>query len=178
MYSSKVCGLKYYRKLDLYKSSNSNLIIDLKTGVATSYKWWNFSMKSPLDPNTILFNIYSYSITTSGHQRKAERFFREKGFRIEYINLGSKSTSLLNLLEYGPVSHIDSIAKLHVEMNRRGSKKSTNEQRKVEIQWHVGKLERLVELGCIVNLDNIETLIAWDLSEESDRILTKQEMSL
>ena len=74
-------SLKYFDKAKMYKNSTGTVKLNMNTLEAYSYDHWKFA-KPGSAYNTILFNVFKYSVTTQSHQRVVRRQLEELGFQI------------------------------------------------------------------------------------------------
>lgn len=72
--------MKYHKKLGLYKASN--VTFNLVTREAYSYGWWRFVS---VVNGYVVFNNYSYSVSTCKHQSKVRSLMNELGIKIDLI---------------------------------------------------------------------------------------------
>ena len=59
--------MKHFKRANIYKNSTGTVTFDPTKFEAYSYKWWRFVERIG---SLVVFNSYSYSNTTSGHQAK------------------------------------------------------------------------------------------------------------
>lgn len=78
-------SLKHFPKLNLYKNSTGTVKFNSQTLIATSYDHWTF-VKPSGKKNTVIFNTYRYSVTTSSHQRVVRRLLEELNINIEFVD--------------------------------------------------------------------------------------------
>lgn len=64
--------MKFYPRLGIYKASN--VTVNPTTLESVSYAWWTFSR---MVDGVLIFNLGTYSNTTTRHQQKALRIIRE-----------------------------------------------------------------------------------------------------
>lgn len=97
MYSKDV-GLTYKKREGIYANSTRSLTFNPETLEAFSYKWWRFVAKIE---GKVIFNNYSYSISTTKHQHKIRSLLYELGIKIDlFLPLpeGINSSSLAELI--------------------------------------------------------------------------------
>jgi hypothetical protein len=83
-------ALPYRKRAKRFEGNRARCTFDPNTGEARSYGHWRFVWKVK---NTYIFNTYSYSNTTSGHQSKVSCLLRELGIKnVLRVNLGSSGT--------------------------------------------------------------------------------------
>lgn len=88
--------VKYYSRLHMFKASNC--WFNPETFEAQSYDWWVFVKKVK---GKVVFNNYSYSPTTNGHQGIVRSLLRELGVKID-IEV-SVNGGLQNLFDQGVI---------------------------------------------------------------------------
>ena len=72
--------MTYKQKSGIYRNYNGNCTFDPKTFVGLSYNWWLFV--SQID-GKVIFNNYSYSVTTSSHQSSMRSLLNDLGIKID-----------------------------------------------------------------------------------------------
>lgn len=120
--------MKYYPRLKLYKACN--VTFNPNTLDARSYNWWSFVTKVG---NKVIFNNYSYSNSTRKHQSKVKSLMNELGISIDFyveapegLQTPSWPRDAIELLTYR-------IKNLQDAVNKKGSKKTKNQERLAEI---------------------------------------------
>jgi hypothetical protein len=132
-----------------YKQTNASLWVsdDLRQVRAYSYGWWRF-----LDTDTVgnvVFNRYSYSVSTGGHQRDVESILERLGVRVDLwlsrTRRGFHETGGIQASIDDEIKCIRTeIDSLHAAIARKGSRKAKNVERAAEIK----RLEyRIVDLA-------------------------------
>ena len=134
-YPSKVSGLKFYKRLDIYKNYKGSNRVDPKTMEAHSYQWWKYLMKVD---DLLIFNSYTYSNSTSKHQVHTLNLLRSMGKKPDvYIEchqgLGSWETAIAD--------YEVRIAGLEKLIATPKTRKAKNEERKATIEHFRGKIE-------------------------------------
>ncbi len=136
--------MKYYSRLNMYKASNVSF--NPESLKSYSYDWWLFTR---MHNGSLVFNNANYSISTCGHQSKVRNLLGELGHDIDLVfrftNESLKDIELaaqdeINLAE-------DRIKELNELINKKGTRKTTNEKRRMEIedlQLHIAEVEQLI----------------------------------
>ena len=133
--------MKYYKTLEVYKNSTGSNVVDLVNTQAHSYGWWQYLK---VIGDTVVFNNYSYSSTTSRHQRDCQQLLGWPDY-IMYIetSLSLSNSDCLNdaikALEYD-------IKELQAASDKPRSRKSTNEQRCIDIGKAYSKIQEIKAL--------------------------------
>lgn len=92
-------GLKYFSRLKIYKNYSGTNRFNPETFKAYSYEWWCFVMKHPT--LGIIFNDFSYSVTTRKHQSQMRTLLRNLGHEIAFTIEAPKGLQdLKSALEY------------------------------------------------------------------------------
>ena len=73
-------GLKYFKRLKIWKSSTGNVKFDPTSVRATSYNWWVFVRKIK---GKVVFNDYNYSPSTGGHQNAVRALLKKLKINID-----------------------------------------------------------------------------------------------
>lgn len=133
--------MRFLKTKNQYKASNFLYEVDGKK--SWSYNWWLFSIE--ID-GKLLFNNTHYSITTSAHQSKAHKLI---GYTTpKYYSFHHTKTSLSNL-EQAFKDELEGIKKeikdLVYLINKKGTRKAKNEQRKLDITYYLKKIEIVIE---------------------------------
>lgn len=120
---------------------------DLKTVNAWSYEWWQYVKTD--DAGNVIFNDSTYSVTTSGHQSSARRKLQELGIT---VNLWLHNTKRGLQHGTGPLEAInseikaveDKIEELKELIAKKGTRKTKNEERKIEIKESEYRIKDLI----------------------------------
>lgn len=117
--------MKYFKRLGVYKASNVHF--NPAAMVAVSYDWWHFVREIE---GKVIFNDYSYSISTSKHQRKVEKLLEELNILYEKIQT-SLSLHNFETLEQVYAAHAENlrIEKEHAEKKRLEKNRRARERR-------------------------------------------------
>lgn len=130
--------MKHLQKTNELKASN--LVFNLNTLEGFSYKWYKIAM--PLSQNEILVNNYNYSPTTVKHFYKLIKELKSRGFNIKTIEAPMGLQDLTEAWDH----YIRKIENLTAEINKKGSRKSTNEIRKDQIMKYKAKIQFIKDL--------------------------------
>lgn len=102
--------LKYYKRAGVYKNSTGSNKFNPETLEAHSYDWWKYVAK--ID-GKVVFNNYSYSVTTSGHQSAMRSLLSELGIKIDlFIEAPQGLDKLCQELEWNKSKYEKSDQKL------------------------------------------------------------------
>ena len=137
-------GLKWYPRKKLWSMSTGNNWFCQDKMQAESFNWWTYFY---VIKGKNVFNDYSYSVSTSAHQRYLKACLKELGIKIDVFVYQRES-----LLSYGqPYINIEQyyekIFELEIEIARPRSQKAKNEERKESIEWNKNKIKELRKLG-------------------------------
>lgn len=80
MYQIKTSGMTFKKRSGIYSNSTGSLTFDPIKLEAHSYRWWKFV--SRID-GVVIFNSYSYSVSTSKHQSKIRSMLDQMGIKID-----------------------------------------------------------------------------------------------
>lgn len=138
----EVTGLKYYKRLKIYKSSTGNVTFDPATMEAYSYSWWKFVTKIK---GKVVFNDYSYSSSTSGHQAAVRHVMKQLKIKIDV------TVSMRQSLEHLKDGYLPELYKeiytLEAYNRRKGVKAKTVKDNNDLIKELNGKAKVLKTLG-------------------------------
>lgn len=133
--------MKYFSRLNIYKASNVQY--NPETRQAHSYDWWCFV--KPVN-GMIVFNNHSYSNSTCKHQSKVRGLLADLGINIDLFVDTRCSLTDPNWLN----DAIDTLYQANNELlrliNKKGTRATTNERRRLEIEENVQQIGRLHEL--------------------------------
>lgn len=130
--------MKFFPKLNKYKGSN--LEYDCDKEMAFSYEWYVLAKRFN---GIMVLNKYSYSPTTVRHYYKIRELFESLG--IDYMSI--EAPKGLQSIETA-IEHYESrISSLHAQIAKKGTRKSTNEDRFAEICIYNKKLAFIKSLG-------------------------------
>ena len=124
------------------KLKSSNFEFDLNSTTATSYDWWIFVTK---ENGKVIFNNYSYSVSTRKHQSKAWRIL---GYEADLtLQFTAKSlNSLREALNEEIRLTNDEINNIFRQIAKKGSRKATNEKRMERIEKLNQHIRNVVEM--------------------------------
>jgi hypothetical protein len=105
MYNSGSTRLKYFKRLKIYKNSTNTVSFNPETMDGYSYNW-NFLAKVE---GVLIFNDYTWSVTTSCHQSAVSSLLRELNIKYVRVDLGSISPTELTK---------DTVKKLYAQLFR------------------------------------------------------------
>lgn len=119
--------MQYVKKRERYERNyNQNNWFSKDDMLAYSYGWWCY-FKVINGKN--IFNNYSYSSTTNGHQSDCRVLLKELGISIDVVVY--QHDSLSQGIDLKPL--YKKLFQLEIEMKRKGSNKKKNMQRQSEI---------------------------------------------
>lgn len=139
MFAIKIGSMKYMKRSGIYKASN--VTFDPVNMQAHSYNWWLFVSKIK---GKVVFNNYSYSPTTNGHQSKVRKVMSDLGIKIDHFVEAPKG---LQALGVAIDSYNYKINTLVTEIQKPRSHKVKNEQRAALIKEYQAKIKLLNELS-------------------------------
>jgi uncharacterized protein (DUF1697 family) len=135
-------GLKYYKRLKIYKSSTGNVVFNPETLEARSYDWWVFVSKIK---GKVVFNNYPYSTSTGGHQRAVKKLLQTLGIKIDVTVSVRQSLNDISHEALAPLYR--NLAELQVANKRRGVKADTIKYRNERISEIEDSITVLRSLG-------------------------------
>lgn len=134
--------MRFYPTLNKYKSYNGNNTFNPETFRAYSYKWWLYVAK--ID-GVIVFNDFRYSRTTAKHQNQMRSVLEEIG--VQYDTWWSvECPGGLQDLQSGIRLYTERIDTLQSEIDKKGSRRAKNEERKAQIRFNQTKIDMLKRL--------------------------------
>jgi len=163
-------SLKYFKKLNVYKNSTGSNYFDPETMVATSYNWWVYLKRIK---GKLVFNDYSYSPSTSGHQSALKGVLKDLGIKIDIIvfcRQGLTDSGINEAIE----DKFKSIVELEILIARKGSKKETNEFRKKQIKKLNNDIETLQSIGGKLSKAKKAEIKKEAIENEKNRVIAKK----
>lgn len=133
-------SLKHYKKANIYKNHSGSLTVDGETLEAHSYDWYVLGKKTSLG---YVINSYSYSPTTIKHYYKLIKLLSSMGIN-EPLRL--EAPKGLQDLEASKTYYKQKISDLQNAMNKKGTRKTTNDRRLTEINQYMIKLALIEKL--------------------------------
>lgn len=133
-------SMKFYPRLNIWKSSTGALTYNPETKEAYSYRWYCLAKK--YNKRGMVLNTYSYSVSTARHVRNMRQFFIENG--IKYTEI--EAPRGLQDLEAACMGYQHDIYALQAAIEKKGSRKATNEERKEEIKRLIKKIQFIYSL--------------------------------
>lgn len=132
--------MRYYKKANISKNSTGSCKYDHNNETGWSYDWWQVC---GWFGETYVFNNYSYSSSTRKHQRAISGMMPVpwgKALIVEAPNGLQRGLKQCVDFEY---SEIKALIKA---IRRKGSRKSTNEERRAEIKSRLAKVRVIKNL--------------------------------
>lgn len=127
--------LKYFKRLKTFKLSNVEF--NPNTMIATSYDWWEFVKKIN---GYVVFNDYSYSVSTRKHQHRVTTLLNQLGINIDiYIESPKGLQNLNSSVEF----YKNKIVRLHQAVMAKGSKKKKNAERLQDVEFFKSKIKQV-----------------------------------
>ncbi len=130
--------MKFIKTQNTWKSPNVTLNMNDLT--AYSYKWWLFLTKIG---DKVVFNNYSYSVTTSKHQSKVLGILDHTGIKIDLFIEAPKG---LQDLDRAKSHYQDLIQNLTTDMLTKRLRQATKERNLVTIEEHKAKIVEIEKL--------------------------------
>lgn len=121
----------------IYKASN--VFFDPNTMEARSYGWWVFVKRIK---GRVVFNVHRYSNTTARHQWKVRMLMKDLGINID-LHVNTPKSLEFNALPSCIAYHKEEIERLFSEIHKRRSKAQRNVERREEIAFHNGQIEKI-----------------------------------
>ena len=119
--------MKYRRGIDAYTNATKTNYCSLTDKCAVSYDWWIYLQ---LIGDRLVFNSYSYSLTTARHQSSTLQLLRDRNIKIDVFVECPKG---LQDLESGIKLHTSGIAKLRESIQAPRSRELKNRERAQDI---------------------------------------------
>ncbi len=158
-YPKHIGAFSFSKKRQRYEKSNC--FFDPNKEVAYSYGHWKFVARIG---GKIVFNNFSYSRSTSGHQGYVLHLMRQLGYDTDsflFIDCPSGFGK-----PYSAISHYkENIELLQKKIDAPRSRKSTNAERLLAIEARTKHIEYFQRL---LDSDHIDTLINEILEDDSD----------
>lgn len=144
-YSSGSTVLKHRKRDNVYKNSTGSCMFYVDEIVAASFGHWKFVRKCS-KTGLVVFNNYSYSVSTSGHQREVEKLMKTLGIKID-VTINTVESISENVSD-SILSYIKKLTadrmRNELEMNRKGMSKKYKETR----QDNIDKLNKEIKNLC------------------------------
>lgn len=122
-YGETKTSLKYKKRAGIYSNSTGTNTFDPKTCRAYSYDWWRYVDKIK---GKVVFNNYSYSPTTSGHQSRTRSLLKELKIEIDCFVSVRSGLQAFEREALKPVYR--EMYETEVAINRKGARESTKKQ--------------------------------------------------
>lgn len=136
--------MRFIKTQNTWKASNFSM--NMTTMDAYSYNWWLFVTKDSM--GRIIVNMTNYSSSTCKHQNKALKLLDYKCDLM--LRFTKKSLSDLNEAFHDEIRNANfEINELLKAIDKKGSRKSTNEKRLMEIEnlnKHIQKVVSFMEV--------------------------------
>lgn len=138
---------EYYQKNFTLKVSE-----DLKEVSASSYGWWHFVATDSV--GNVYFNNSTYSNSTGSHQGYVSSKLEELGVKVSVClhnttdHFGFNDSHIKRCIESEIKEKQSQITELNELINKKGTRKKKNEERKAEItntEYRIKDLERIIE---------------------------------
>jgi len=144
-YGYGVCGsLKYYKMANIWKISTGNCTFNPEICQADSYNWWVFVKKIK---GKVVFNDYSYSPSTSGHQSAMRSLLKQLKIKIDHIVCIRQS---LNDFEHSALKSLyESIFHIELQLGRKNAQKKLIKNRKNQIKELKKTIKEYRALGAV-----------------------------
>lgn len=134
------CVMKYYKKAGIYKNSTGSCTYSPEREEAHSYNWWCFLKRIN---GVLVFNDYSYSVSTTAHQSRIRSMLSQEGKEIGlFINAPRGLDDLGSALRYYKVE----IESAQEYLNKPRIRKTTKESLKMKIHSARYTMRRILEL--------------------------------
>lgn len=127
--------MKLKKRTGIYQSSN--VTFNPETLEAYSYKWWLFVKNFN---GIVVFNNYSYSMSTCRHQSKVRELLNRLGVQVHVTIEAPKGLQDLEVAEKHYKFKIES---LYEQMNKKGTRKAKNAERLETVVHLQNKLNQI-----------------------------------
>lgn len=131
--------MKQLKRTGIYKASN--VTFDPATCKAYSYSWWRFVDRIG---GLVVFNDYGYSSSTRKHQSKVRRVLEALNIQVDVVVEAPKGLQDLQ----SAIAHYEAmIQKLISEIQKPGTRKTTNDRRRAQVMNYTDKIKVLSKLA-------------------------------
>jgi hypothetical protein len=137
--------MKYFKRANVYKNTTGTNHFNPETFQAYSYDWWCCVKRFG---GLKVFNTYRYSKTTAKHQSKAKHLLISLGENVDsYIRIECpKGLQSIEGLNSGIELYRLRIKELEELINKKGTRKAKNEERKELINEYTLKIKIIEQL--------------------------------
>lgn len=148
------CVMKYYKKAEIYKNSTGSCTYSPEKEEAHSYNWWCFLKRIN---GVLVFNTYSYSVSTSAHQSRIRQMLRDEGKEVSlYIEAPKGLDDLGNALRY----YVNKIEAAKEYLAKPRIRRTTKEDLVLKIEGYRYTMRRILEIDSCGYLTDIESIKA------------------
>jgi len=139
--------MRHYKRTGVYKNSTGSNYYDPAKREALSYDWWYFVKQFDIGGRKLtVFNDYSYSSSTTGHQRDVRQLMRQLGHNIDlYISAPAGLQNINSAMEHA-MYHIKRLREL---VTAKGSNRQSNLTRIESIRYWLEKIDVLFKNNLI-----------------------------
>ena len=134
--------MKYFSRANIYKNSTGSNKYNVEAREAYSYDWWLYFKDYD---GLMVFNNYYYSSSTRKHQSDLRGLLIDLGYDLDKMWFLECPKGLQD-----PDSGIEHyqylIHQLLFKINKKGTRKAKNLERKAEIELYKTKIEQLQKL--------------------------------
>lgn len=142
--------MKYYKRLGVYKNSTGSNYYDPEKQEAFSYRWWRYLQNIE---GKLVFNNYSYSVTTSGHQSTLRSLLDYPSDMI-YVRVSEGLNGIGSIHTYIKTLENECEA-LRKDILRPRTRKSTNKNRVWEMKNKLKEIKKLVDTFNLVGYNEL-----------------------
>jgi hypothetical protein len=134
------CVMKYYKRAGIYKNSTGSCTYSPEKEEAHSYNWWCFLKRIN---GVLVFNNYSYSVSTTAHQSRIRSMLSQEGKEIGlFIESPKGLDDLGSALRYYKFK----IEEAQEYLKKKGIRATTKENLKLKIKSSRYTMRRILEL--------------------------------
>lgn len=135
--------MKYFKRLGIYKNSTGSCKFNPSTREAFSYNWWQFLK---VINGKLVFNKYSYSVTTSRHQSEVLRLLSQENIKIDLYICAPKGLQTRDGLQSAIDWYKIHISVLLEKIKKPKTHKKTNINRYRQIAFYELKIAEVEAL--------------------------------
>lgn len=161
-------ALKFRPRKQVFSASNNSF--DPKTYKAVSYNWWVYVSKIK---GKLVFNNYTYSVTTRKHQSAMQTFLRENKVKIDLIVETRESLGSTKLNDSALENLYESLLNLEIKLPRM--RKVNQESTKKAIEFLKRDIKLARKLGAKFSKQAIKELKNSLETAEKERLARLRE---
>lgn len=162
--------MQWKPRLEIFQGSNRKNTFDPKTFQARSYQHWVYVLKIK---GQVIFNDYSYSVTTNGHQGEMKSFLRSE-LKVKNMIFVDQRQSLTSGLFLD--SHYEKMALAEFRLTLKNRQADFYKDQKTIVETCKKEIAKLKKLGAKAEMTLVNHRINAK-ERETKRIETQREKS-